>query len=255
MPLKLLLKLGLSEEVDTKDLTPDRAHGLFFSLAGEEVAEIFHNGYRNVKPFSLFCRELFRPHKVKGLTLEVNLLEDSLIPKFLSGFILNRKRTFLTLNSKRVGVELEELKTPAKWLKPYSSLAEVKEYPAKVEVAFLSPTTFRRNDTDMPFPLAELLFKGLVKRWRTFSPVPIGVDLREYYPLVEIERYKLGTQKVEFSNGGKLTTFVGSIVYNLKRVENKEALRWFGILLNFSQWSGVGRKSTMGLGKVRIEKL
>ncbi|RTZ60898.1 MAG: hypothetical protein DSZ31_01155 [Gammaproteobacteria bacterium] len=249
MPLKVFLKLNLSEEIDTSCLTPDKVHGLFFSLVGEELAGILHEGYKNIKPFSLFCRELFKPQKVKALSLEVNLLEDSLIPKLLSGFILNKKGVFLNLNSKSVEIKAE-FRIPQRWLKPYSSLVEVKEIPTKVGIKFVSPATFRRNNSDLPFPLPELLFKGLVKRWLAFSGLPLEVDLREYYNRVEVERYNLKTQKVEFSSGGKLTTFVGEVVYNLSKVENKTALKWFFILLNFSLWSGVGRKTTMGLGKI-----
>ena len=80
------------------------------------------------------------------------------------------------------------------------------------------------------------------------------MDLRSHYDQIEVEKYNLKTQKVEFSNGGKLTTFVGDLVYNLSKVEDKKALKWFYILLNFSNWSGVGRKTTMGLGKVHLAK-
>ena len=253
MPLKFFLKLNLSEEIDTSKLTPDRVHGLFFSLVGEELAKILHEEYKNVKPYSLFCKELFRPQRVNSLNLEVNLLEDSLIPKILSSFVLNRKRTFLNLDSESVEVKAD-FRVPQRWLKPYSSLMEIEEIPSKVELKFLSPTTFRRNKVDLPFPLPELLFKGLVKRWLAFSNIPIEVDLRSYYDQIEVEKYDLKTQKVEFSNSGKLTTFVGEVVYNLSKVENRESLKWFYILLTFSIWSGVGRKTTMGLGKVYLAK-
>jgi len=252
MPLKLFLKLNLSEEIDTSGLTPDRVHGLFFSLIGKDLASLLHEGYRDIKPFSLFCRELFKKQNVKGLNLEINLLEDSLIPQFLSALILGRKGAFLNLNSRRVEVKLDRILSPQRWLKPYPSLMEVEAVPTKVGVKFLSPTTFRRYNSDLPFPLPELLFRGLVKRWLAFANQPIGVDLREYYPKVEIERYDLKTRKVEFSGGGKLTTFVGEVVYNLSEVENDEARRWFFILLRYSLWSGIGRKTTMGLGKVSL---
>ncbi len=253
MPLKLRLKLTLSEEIDTSTLTPDRVHGLFFSLVGEELAEILHERYKNVKPFSLFCRELFKPQRVKTLNIEVNLLEDSLIPRVVSSFVLNRKKAYLNVDSKHIGVKAN-FKIPNKWLKPYSSLIRVEEIPPKVRLKFLSPTTFRRHKVDLPFPLPELLLKSLVKRWIIFSNIPIEVDLRSHYDQIEVEKYNLKTQKVEFSNGGKLTTFVGNLVYNLSKVEDKEALKWFYILLNFSNWSGVGRKTTMGLGKVYLAK-
>lgn len=253
MPLKLRLKLTLSEEIDTSILTPDKVHGLFFSLVGEELAGVLHERYKNVKPFSLFCKELFKPQRVKILNIEVNLLEDSLIPRVVSSFVLNRKKAYVNMDSKHIGVKAHS-KIPDKWLKPYPSLIRIEEIPPKVRLKFLSPTTFRRHKVDLPFPLPELLFKGLVKRWFIFSSIPIEVDLRDYYDQIVVEKYNLETQKVEFSNGGKLTTFVGDLVYNLSKVEDKEALKWFYILLKFSNWSGIGRKTTMGLGKVHLAK-
>ena len=254
MPLKVFLKLHLAEEIDTSFLTPDKVHGLFFTLMGEDLAKKFHEEYRNVKPFSLYCKELFKRQTAKVLNFEVNLLEDSLIPKLLSGFILDKQKTFLNINSKQIEVKVD-FKVPQRWIKPYNSLAEAGETNPKVGVKFVSPTTFRRENIDFPFPLPELLFKGLVKKWLAFSQIPIEVDLRKYYNLIEVEKYNLGTKKVEFSNGGKLTTFIGEVVYNLSEIEDKEAQRWFNILLNFSLWSGIGRKTTMGLGKIHLKTL
>ncbi len=94
MPLKVFLKLHLSEEIETSLLTSDKVHGLFFSLIGEDLAEKFHKEYKNIKPFSLYCKELFKNQTAKVLNFEVNLLEDSLIPKLLSGFILSKQKTF-----------------------------------------------------------------------------------------------------------------------------------------------------------------
>ena len=217
------------------------------------MAYKLHLDYKNVKPYTIFCKELFTKNKVKFLNFEINLLEDSLIPNLLSEFILQKKDIFLQLNNKAVKVKLN-VSVPQKWLNPYISLTTIDDIKTKVVINFISPTTFRRNDIDLPFPLPGLLFKGLIKKWLAFSEIPIEVDLRKYYNLIEIERYNLKTYKVNFSNGGKLIAFKGFTVFNFYGVENKKAIKWFNILLKFSNWSGIGRKTTMGLGKIYLKE-
>jgi len=251
MPLKVHIRLNLSEEINPLELKPDGVHGIFFSILGGESAKILHDGFKNVKPFSLFCKELFKKDPVGELNFELNLLKDDLISTVLSDLLLGSGEDFITFRGKKIPFT-KSVRASERWVKTYSGIVEDVKVPQKVEITFLSPTTFRRNDVDYPFPSPELVFRGLVKRWLAFSDVKPSVDLREFYPLVEISYYELKTQKVEFANGGKLTAFVGKIVYNLKGVENEEARRWFGILSHFSNWSGIGRKTTMGLGKVKI---
>jgi len=249
MPSRVYIKLSFEKAIEVKELTPDKVHGLFFSLIGGKLADKLHREYGNVKPYSLYCGEVFSEEPKEELILEVNLLEDSLLPSLLSELLLGKKQAVIYMKEPIKGNF--SIKVPQKWVKSYETLIEEVESRPKVGIRFVSPTTFRRNDVDFPFPLPELIFKGLVKKWLSFSKIPIDVDLREYYNRIEVEKYELRTEKVNFSNGGKLTTFKGYAVYNLSKV-NVEALKWLNILLSYARWSLVGRKTTMGLGKVRI---
>ncbi len=252
MPLKVYLNIKLSKEIETRHLTPDGVHGLFFSLIGNPLALELHEGYKNLKPYSIFCKELFKNLKTDELHLEINLLEDELTPKLLSSLILKGRKAFFHIKGENLEVN-SALNVPQKWLKSYEVIFEETKPLRRVEVLFLKPTTFRRNDVDLSFPLPELVFKGLIRRWLKFSKIKPEVDLRSFYDLVEVESFELKTRKVVFANGGKLTTFGGRVVYNLSKVENEEALRWFGALFKYSLWSGIGRKTTMGLGKVTVK--
>ncbi|NPA13709.1 MAG: CRISPR-associated endoribonuclease Cas6 [Aquificae bacterium] len=251
MPLKAFIKLKARESIDTSIITPDKVHGLFFNLIGEELAKKLHEDYRNIKPYTIYCGDIFNTKTAKVINIEVNLLDENLIPEFLSQLVLNRKENFLNLNNREVPIS-HNLTVPQNWLKPYSVLYKETPLSTKVTLKFLSPTTFRREQVDYPFPSPELVFKGLVKKWLAFSNIPIGADLREYYSSIEIEKFNLRTTKVVFSSIGKLTAFVGEITYNLSRIKNREIMRWFNILLELSKWSGIGKKTTMGLGKVKV---
>jgi CRISPR-associated endoribonuclease Cas6 len=251
MPAKVFIKISAPEEIERDFFKPDRVHGLFFSLVGENLARRLHEGYGNVKPYSLYCEEIFRPRDTRNFTLEVNILDDGLTNDLLSHLILNGRDISFDFGSRKLPLELK-VSVSQRWVKSYSSIIESAKSARRAALRFISPATFKRNRVDYPFPSPELVFKGLVKKWLSFSDITPEVDLREFYDLVEIERYSLRTTKVIFSSAGKLTAFVGEIFYNFSGVKNGEALRWFGALLELSMWSGVGRKTTMGLGKVKV---
>ncbi|NPB05013.1 MAG: CRISPR system precrRNA processing endoribonuclease RAMP protein Cas6 [Aquificae bacterium] len=254
MPLKVFLRLKLSEPIRKEFLTPDGIHGLFFSLLGKELASELHEAYGGAKPYSLHCGGLFTEGSTDELNLEVGLLDDRLTAPVLSDLYLKRGKNLFTFRGKKIRVEALVRVLPS-WIKTYEELVEDGRLYPKVGVRFLKPSTFRRNSVDLPFPLPELVFKSLLKRWLAFSPVRPEVDLRNFYDRVEVERYSLRTRKVVLASGGKLTAFEGSVVYNLTKVGDERALRWFSTLLRYALWAGVGRKTTMGLGKVKITPL
>ncbi len=53
MPLKVYLNIKLSKKIETRYLTPNGVHGLFFSLIGNPLALELHEGYKNVNYPSL----------------------------------------------------------------------------------------------------------------------------------------------------------------------------------------------------------
>jgi CRISPR-associated endoribonuclease Cas6 len=250
MPAKVRFVLNAEKPLKVKELTPDRLHGLFFSLLQPEVADIFHQDYKGLKVFSLFSPQLWKDpnEEINRILIEVSLLKDDLLPKLLSSYLLSEKREF-----RLGGVKL------TKSLKPMINDDDIVSYESLLNTQptskrffkFLAPTTFRRNKIDFPFPEPEILFKSILKRWIVFSGIKPDVDLRKFYQQVEITKYKLNTRKVELSSLGKLTTFVGVITYHFGDIEDQEAARWFSILSNFANFSGVGRKTAMGLGKVK----
>ncbi|WP_164930659.1 CRISPR system precrRNA processing endoribonuclease RAMP protein Cas6 [Aquifex aeolicus] len=75
-----------------------------------------------------------------------------------------------------------------------------------------------------------------------FSDFPLDADLREF---IEKNIFVSGvwtkTRKVETGQNAKLVGFTGRVVYYV----------WINALSSFSEFAGVGRKTTMGFGKTR----
>lgn len=133
--------------------------------------------------------------------------------------------------------------------------------PRSLTLRFVSPTSFRRSPPGgpgqhLPLPLPELVFGGLLGRWNAFAPMPLPVDLRPYLAgHLLLTRYRLKTRHVRFSRGarGALPAFVGQVTYSLSgRDRYRHSL--VHLLAAFAFWSGVGVRTAMGLGQVRVGK-
>ncbi len=246
MPVKVLLKFCLDGEVKAKELTPKVVHGLFFSLfSNREIGEKFHSS--SVKPFSLFFPLYFRsPERVvKSFSLEVNVLNNALYPLF-AGELLGRIRE---------GVEFKVGKVKL-YLKDFRGL-EVATYEKFLEekgerdyvLDFLTPTAFKKGNYDYPLPDPYLLVKNLIGRWNVWSPFKFSQEeLKSLCHSLVLSGCWIKTKKVEISPEAKFTGFSGRVYFYCSDVEFREKV---AALLKFAEFAGVGRKTTMGFGKVK----
>jgi len=135
--------------------------------------------------------------------------------------------------------------------------------PSHVSLRFLTPTTFRRSPPldspfgdesyDLPFPLPELIFNGLLSLWNTFAPQPLPEELRVFArDCVVVSRYRLHTELVSFGSGrrGRVGGFVGDCRFAI-RCSDAAWRQRIGLLAAFAPFASVGRRTTMGLGQTR----
>jgi len=137
--------------------------------------------------------------------------------------------------------------------------------PKSIALRFVSPTVFRRTPPrgapfgdesyNLPFPLPELVFGGLLDTWNTFSPEPIDGELLTFArDCVVVSRYNLHTELVEFGSGrrGRVGGYEGLCRFFI-RCKHEVGRREIGLLAAFSPFAGVGWRKTMGLGQVQFE--
>lgn len=143
--------------------------------------------------------------------------------------------------------------------------------PAKsIRLEFLSPTTFRSQSVNMPIPTPSLVFGSLLARWMSFTAhrlrdLPQDQVMGFIQHHILMSQHNIRTQLVRGKQGGKEIGFVGHVVYELARKSDylhkqnpqvESILRneyiWFArtldLLADFSVYSGIGRKTTTGMG-------
>lgn len=240
MPIKILLRFTYKEPFEVKG---DTVHGFIFSLFPHEIASALHE--KEKKPFSLKKFSF----KDGELRLKLSLLEDSLFPALVNRYYLGEEDFYLSeVHLKPVlhgGLREEESLSYEELLN-----LEPQEY---YSIDFLTPTVFRHGPWDYPLPHPEMLFTSLYRKWKAFWTFPLSEKELKYmvYKNVYILAHKIRVQKVDFSFS-TLRGFVGNVVIGVK---DEELSRLLHALLKFGEFSGVGRKSTMGMGVIALRKM
>ncbi|MEZ4705644.1 MAG: CRISPR system precrRNA processing endoribonuclease RAMP protein Cas6 [Caldilineaceae bacterium] len=121
----------------------------------------------------------------------------------------------------------------------------------RVTLTFASPTSFKSNNMQMAVPLPNLVFGSLVERWNAFSPVTLSPEVRRFgEEMVALSNYQLQSQPMLQKNGTPLIGGVGRATYTALGGD-RYWLSVMQMLGDFALFSGVGVKTTTGMGQVR----
>lgn len=132
-----------------------------------------------------------------------------------------------------------------------NGLARARRGELEVEFRFLSPTSFSLAESrlSMPLPWPRLVFQSLAQRWNAFSPVPLWINWLEFDRCVSISDCRVRTYRVDFGRFGEIG-FVGTCRFVLAKGTELELRRSLHALAEFAFFSGVGKKTSMGMGFV-----
>jgi len=101
----------------------------------------------------------------------------------------------------------------------------------------------------VPLPLPELVFGSLLARWNAFAPLALPEELRRYaQECLAISRYRLQSQVVRFGQAMSVG-FTGQCQYTAL-VWDPYWLRALSLLAAYAFYSGVGLRTTVGMGQV-----
>ena len=120
----------------------------------------------------------------------------------------------------------------------------------KVSLRFQSPTSFQSKGMHIPIPLPNLVFGSLVDRWNSFSPITLSPEVRRFgEEMVALSHYRLESDVVVQKNGTPIIGSVGRATYTALGGD-RYWLATMQMLADFAFYSGVGVKTTAGMGQV-----
>lgn len=133
----------------------------------------------------------------------------------------------------------------------YTTYAQLYEQASDTErqinFSFYTPTAFRQGEFDTALPTRECVFNSLLSRWNKYSKIEFpNTILNSIFPSC----FNLRTEIVADSRS-KFIGCVGSINFRILGEVEPLAIQQINTLANFALYSGIGRKTPMGMGMVR----
>ncbi|MEZ4518740.1 MAG: CRISPR system precrRNA processing endoribonuclease RAMP protein Cas6 [Chloroflexota bacterium] len=125
----------------------------------------------------------------------------------------------------------------------------------RVDMEFLSPTTFRQGPGHLPLPVPYNVFYWPWRVWQAYAP---PADLPDDWldwcrDEVFVTDHRLETAPVRIAGQSELKGFVGWARFETHK-GTREQLRLLHALAQLAVYTGVGYKTTMGLGAVAVHK-
>ena len=121
-------------------------------------------------------------------------------------------------------------------------------------IRFLTPTSFKTGGDYAIFPTPRLLFQSLMQKYSRLFPELNTFDEELLDYLIEhskITSYRLQTSYFTIHQK-KIPAFLGRVTIKLNSASTLRA--FVRMLLAFGEYSGIGIKTSMGMGGIQIEE-
>jgi len=269
----IVLKLTPTHEATVRLSMGDQVHAAFLRTVRESdaaLAEVLHVPNMPVRPFTVSTLQ-GTPQPSHGQIhlspeetywLRFTALYPPIFERFMARFLHGEGRPVIRLG-RAVLLIKEILATPEghPWAgyTSWSKLVTEAESHPQITLVFRSPTAFGFGQKEwgkkiMVLPLPETVFGSLARSWNALAPLPFQLDrqvLRTYLDEhVVVKRIAgLKTRMLRFRRSQQLG-FVGRVTYGLM-AGDEAARRQLNALADLAFYSGVGYKTTMGMGQCR----
>ena len=239
---KLTMRLG---QVDIDYRKMSLFQGVIFENVSSEFADKMHQ--QNYHPYSQYLKK-----ENEEWYWVITTLNDEAGEQIVNRF-LNDIREF-ELRKIKLNIEIKEKRlieeNPKDLLEEFYSIPGEKYY----NLRFLTSTAFKQNKSYNILPEPRLIYQSLMNK---YSAVSEQVDMMDKQVLEElaiqsrVSRYKVSS--VDFPMEGiKIPGFIGNVTLNVRGTDTLK--RYARLLLRFGEYSGIGIKSSMGMGAVEINR-
>ena len=124
----------------------------------------------------------------------------------------------------------------------------------KSVIKFITPTTFKSQGYYLNFPQIHNIYSNLLAKWNMFSKEISLQDkdvLNHLINYTHISGYKLRSTKFQMESI-KINSFLGEVCVLINGPLTLVAIA--NLLFAYSEFSGIGAKTSMGMGGVKIGK-
>lgn len=241
--VNLILK---SKEQEIGYFQSSNLHGVLMERIDTNYAQYLHG--QSLNPYSqcVLTQEGKTVWSIK--VLDENAYESIILP------LLDKDFSEFKINKKEIDVEILEKQIKTK--KKKELLEDFYEKPTSkyLNIEFLTPTSFKSNGRYLIMPDVRYIYQSLMKKYSAASKDMEMFDedtLEQLTEGSEITQYKLRSTYFPME-GIKIPAFKGELSIRLKGTETMA--RYARLLMQFGEYSGVGIKTSIGMGAMKIKE-
>ena len=237
------LKLTLKSDSDLGYLQSTLFQGVLMEHANKEYAESMH--LTGLHPYSQFVSNR------DGLVWTIRTINKDAYHGIIEPLLSSEFNSF-ELKKKELKVEIINKSIRSK---PYEDLMKTfnsEQTDKYVRLEFESPTAFKRDSEYVFIPDTRLIFGSLMRKYSAASSSTDMTDedtLQYIADHSSISDFRIRSTRFPLE-GVKIPSFMGEITIRFRGTDTMA--RYAKMLLEFGEFSGVGIKSGMGMGAVRI---
>lgn len=265
MPHSLVLNIIPQSPISAGYLSGKHVHALFLTLVSsvdKALGDRLHAD-KTHKAFTLSPLQVFNNPKLQWehtqtipagtpCWLRISLLDEALFSNLTQLWLnLNPTRAWhLGAADLKITSVLGTPQSTQPWAN-YCSYTQLYEQASdsdrQINFCFYTPTAFRQQEFDCALPTRDCIFGSLIKRWHKYSNIELSPDITQaIFP----SYFDIRTEIVADSRS-KFIGCVGNICYRILGEVEPSTIKQINALADFALFSGVGRKTPMGMGMVR----
>ncbi len=222
-------------------------HGFLIKALPPAAAEMLHHS--RLRPFSQFVLPL--PGRILSWTIG---LWDTEIANHIMQAVLPLIQ--IELGQKDLALAVVDVQRIIQDEQEYFSRFFSAGSPCRrYEVEFLTPCTHRQDGQYALFPSPGLIVNSISKRYSAYAH-GVSIDdpqaMEQIARHMRIVRYSLHTA-VYYLEDTKITGYTGRLTLVIRGPE--QLARLAGALLSFAEYCGIGIKTALGMGAVKIRQM
>lgn len=222
-------------------------YGILMQQIDTEYAERLHEN--GLKPIS---QSIVPIRGTNEAIWYINLFGDEAIQQFSP--ILEQKDSFFMEHRQR---EIQVVKRESYCIlneKEFMQEASETYHENRFVLFFDTPTSFKSENEYMLFPSIKHIVNSLINKWNAYSNLCYFEDedaVRLLLMGLKIEGYRLQSSYYHMK-GKKLPGFIGEVTIYARL--SPPMMELWKVLLYFLEFSGVGIKTSLGMGKVTVKE-
>ncbi|HZK43631.1 MAG TPA: CRISPR-associated endoribonuclease Cas6 [Syntrophomonadaceae bacterium] len=222
-------------------------HGVLLEALPSEVTNLLHEN--QLKPYTQYIT----PRSEHSLTWTIGMWDNEIashiIPAIMS--MTNIELKHKNINIKVIGSQRLSVSKNEYFHKFFTSEKPCRRY----EIEFLTPCSHKQQGEYVLFPTPDLIINSLSRRYNAYIS-DISLDdseaLQQIARNIKIVRYSLRSA-VYYLESTKITGYMGKITIVIRGPE--QLARLAGALLSFAEYSGIGIKTALGMGGIKVKEV